>query len=186
MPNHIRNRVEIIAPEEQIKRVFAFIKGEEGAIDFNSIIPQPMGIDKTVSGISREVKEQGWIWQLRYGYPSWFEWRCDNWGTKWNAYEIEYKSGSSIIEFDTAWSAPHPVIERLAVLFPDVIIEHRWADEDTGCNCGICKYENGERIETYIPDDGSVEAFELAFDLRPYLADEYVLVDGEYRWHEDC
>lgn len=181
MPNHVKNRVVIFGTPAQVKRVFAFIKGEKEAIDFNSIIPQPMGIDKTVSGYSPEVKEQGWIWQLRYGYPSWFEWRCDKWGTKWNAYEVELID-DNIVEFETAWSAPFPIIERLAELFSGVTFEHKWADEDTAYNCGTHRYANGERVSEFRPESGSNEAYELAFDLRPYLKDEYELVDGEYRW----
>lgn len=184
MLNHVKNRVEVIGTPTQVKRVFAFIKGEKEVIDFNSIIPQPMGIDKTISGNTREVKEQGWIWVLRYGYPSWYEWRCDKWGTKWNAYDVELID-DNIVEFDTAWAAPFPVIERLAELFPQVTFRHKWADEDTAHNCGIASYVNGERISEYLPEGGSKEAYELAFDLRPNIEEYFELVDGEYRWKED-
>ena len=35
---------------------------------------------------------------------------------------------NACISFQTAWSAPHPVIEKTVEMFPDVQIMHRWAD----------------------------------------------------------
>lgn len=183
MPNHVKNRISVIGTEKEVERVFAFIKGERGDIDFNSIIPQPKGIEDTVSGNAPEVKENGWIWELRYGYPSWYEWNCDNWGTKWNAYEIERNDNE--IEFETAWSAPHPIVEKLASFFPEVTFEHMWADEDTGYNCGTRQYSDGDVEWANLPESYSDEAYELAFELRPYLRDEMEYVDGKWRWKED-
>lgn len=186
MPNWIKNRVVFDGTKEDVAKIFAFIAGENAAIDFNSIIPSPIGIDKTVSGRCKEVDEKQWMWLLRYGYASWYEWRCDKWGTKWNACEINTEGASDdFIEFETAWSAPHPVIERLAECFPDVKICHFWADEDTAYNCGQREYRNGMLDCEHIPEGGSAEAYELAFFLRPYLEDEYELVDGIYRYKEE-
>ena len=68
------------------------------------------------------------------------------------------------ISFQTAWSAPHPVIEKMAEMFPDVQIMHRWADEDIGGNVGEREYRNGETEYENIPYSEK-EAFELAFDI---------------------
>lgn len=75
-----------------------------------------------------------------YGVPTWYGWRNQHWGTKWNSYgygeaEVNYQEGDAL-NFLTAWSAPHPVMEKLAEMFPNVEIEHEWADEDIGHNCG--------------------------------------------------
>lgn len=186
MPNHVRNRVVFNGTKEDVAKVFAFINGENGAIDFNSIIPQPMDLDKPVSGNTQETKDKGWMWRLLYGYPSWYEWRLDKWGTKWNAYEINTEGATdNFIEFDTAWAAPHPVIKRLAECFPDVEMIHTWADENTSYNCGERRYQGGTLVCDCQVDEGSKEAYELAFDLRPYIAEYYEFVDGEYRYKED-
>jgi len=89
----------------------------------------------------------------QYGAPTWYDWCVSNWGTKWNAYgyneePIDYHDGD-MLYFQTAWSAPHPVLEKLAEMFPDVKLEHEWADEDIGQNCGRYSYQGGERIEEY-------------------------------------
>lgn len=105
-----------------------------------------------------------------YGFSTWYDWCCENWGTKWNAYSIETAEDS--IAFDTAWAAPVVVIDRLAQLFPEVEIEHRWADEDTGSNCGHTTYHNGETAADWISDHSS-EAYDV-----------YVLCWGESDWLE--
>ena len=43
-------------------------------------------------------------------------------------------------------------MEKLAEMFPNVEIEHEWADEDIGHNCGRYRYQNGVRIEEWLPE----------------------------------
>ncbi len=43
-------------------------------------------------------------------------------------------------------------MEKLAEMFPDVEIEHEWADEYIGDNCGRYRYQNGVRIEEWLPE----------------------------------
>ena len=91
----------------------------------------------------------------KYGAPTWYEWCTNNWGTKWNAYGYDEGtdySASGNLHFQTAWSAPHPVIKKLAQMYPDIIFEHEWADEDIGVNCGQKCYSNGECTEEYCPE----------------------------------
>ena len=66
-----------------------------------------------------------------------------------------------MLYFQTAWSAPHPILERLTEMFPGVEMEHEWADEDIGQNCGRYSYRDGERIEEYFPESEK-EAIEFA------------------------
>lgn len=71
--------------------------------------------------------------KVLYGATSWYDWCCDNWGTKWNAYDTEIP-GENLIVFTTAWSPPESVIAMLAERYPHDNIEHWWADEDIGRN----------------------------------------------------
>lgn len=47
-----------------------------------------------------------------YGVPTWFEWRIEHWGTKWNTW------GGALLEdgivFYTAWSCPVPALLELS------------------------------------------------------------------------
>ena len=112
-----------------------------GSLDFEKIIPMPADVDDS------------------------YNWCISNWGTKWNSYgyeSIEKPDDSDTISFLTAWSAPHPVLEKLTTMFPSVTIEHEWADEDISYNCGRRVYYDSERIEEYYPGYGSKEAYEFA------------------------
>lgn len=116
--------------------------------------------------INRDVWNLGkaaYMNEYLYGAQTWYEWSIENWGTKWNSYGY----GETIdnwdegISFETAWSAPNPVIAKLAFLYPNIRIDHAWADEDIGENCGMCTYENGELVSGFLPND-RVEGVEFA------------------------
>ncbi len=85
----------------------------------------------------------------KYGYKDWYYWCIHNHGTKWNA--VESCVEGNVLQFQTAWSPPIPVIEKLAELFPNLTIHHIWADEDMGVNCGeTFYYANDGKVDTYI------------------------------------
>lgn len=63
---------------------------------------------------------------------NWYKWNIANWGTKWNAYNvnlIKNEGDTLIVQFDTAWSTPDPVIQTLAQWFPELRIMHEYFDE---------------------------------------------------------
>ena len=116
------------------------------------------------------------------GLMDWYDWNIAMWGTKWNAYDTRRES-DSILLFETAWSAPHPVIERLHEI-ATLGFRHEWADEDTGRNVGVRQYHGGGGFtETLL--DGSRAGFELCFALDHADPSNYEL-DGEtYRYKDD-
>lgn len=118
----------------------------------------------------------------KYGSKTWLDWSRANWGTKWNAMETKLM-GDNIIYFETAWNGVEPLIKALSEKFTDVMFEYIYADEDTGYNCARGTICNGD-VEMFYPDFGSVEAYEISFEVRPYLEDDYEFVDGEYRYVE--
>lgn len=117
-----------------------------------------------------ELGKTAWNNIRQYGAPTWYDWCIANWGTKWNAYgyddTIDYHDGTPLY-FQTAWSAPHPVLEKLTEMFPEIELEHEWADEDIGQNCGRHSYRGGERIEEYFPESEK-EAIEFACRVWDY------------------
>ena len=99
---------------------------------------------------------------MRYGYKDWYDWSIENWGTKWNACDC-FDNGD-YIEFETAWSLPHPVYAKLAEITPIRVV---YADEDLGSNCGL--------VDFYKDKDGDIcfnqlmeESTELAYDTWGY------------------
>lgn len=102
-------------------------------------------------------KGKTYVWNiLEYGWPTWYEWRRDKWGTKWNAYDCVIEKDQ--ITFSTAWSSPEPVINKLAEMYSESHIEHIWADEDMGRNSGYREYFNHQWKGDY--DDTDQEAYE--------------------------
>ena len=44
----------------------------------------------------------------------WYDWRVENWGTKWDGYDGRISDDGSAFTFDTAWAPPLPIIKKLA------------------------------------------------------------------------
>ena len=136
-----------------------------------------------VSEITTELIQHGrqYVDNIKqYGCSDWYEWRINNWGTKWNSYDGGFV-GDNQIMFLTAWSRPEEIIQKLAEMHPDIHIEHLWADEDYGYNCGRAVYNGGCLTEQYIPDGGSEEADELADNVF-----SYDLLDNAEECEEEC
>ena len=110
-----------------------------------------------------------------FGCPTWYEWRTQNWGTKWNASSAEVSDDR--LFFLTAWNAPKPVMEKLSGMFPTVSIHHIWADEDIGYNCGECTYQNGAVTQEHLPT--GQEAIELGCDLWNIEPEEFLSENQE-------
>ena len=119
----------------------------------------------------------------QFGCPTWYEWCNRHWGTKWNAYD--FASDGETLTFNTAWSAPHPIIRKLSERYPDIIITHAWADEDIGHNCGRHEYAGGNVTEEFIPAVGR-EAYEFAAAVRDEDLSDFGLVlnadETDYIW----
>lgn len=137
-------------------------------------------IAKEIKSMSEEDKKlfclgnQAYENIQNYGAPTWYEWSVEHWGTKWNAYDFDYDKDKTIY-FNTAWSAPHNILQALSEKYPEVQLEHSWADEDIGYNVGERTYQGGERIYENIPLGGSKEAFDMAFSIRECSPEDYGL-----------
>lgn len=63
---------------------------------------------------------------------NWYNWNNRNWHTKWDACnpEIDINSDTNIqIRFDTAWSPPMPVFEKMVSMFPGLSFHIEWEEE---------------------------------------------------------
>lgn len=143
MPNHVTNILR--AP----KRVIDALAGENGEIDFATIVPQPPNLEQ--GGCSGKHAP---------GIICWYDWQVQNWGTKWNAYDIE-RIADNEIRFDTAWSTPTPIWSRIAKACGSEHFEANYADEDFGHNCGRFEWD-GTTLKHTAPESGSAAAMEHA------------------------
>ncbi len=124
-----------------------------------------------------ELGRQAFRNMVKYKVPTWYEWCIQHWGTKWNAYYVseDRNSAENTIAFNTAWSAPHVILKKMSEMFPDVTIEHKWADEDIGNNCGERIYKGGSMESEYIPETEK-EAIEYAAEIMEVEPSDYGLV----------
>lgn len=146
---------------------------------------------KSRPDIDREVWELGrtaFQNEQKYGAKDWYDWRINNWGSKWNSSE-SFLAEDNTIAFETAWSRVMPIVQKLAENFPDIKFEYCWADEDIGSNVGTAEFENGEVVHDEFLDTQSKEAYELAAELWGYDdLEEMGLVfnekSGTYEWQD--
>lgn len=128
----------------------------------------------------------------QYGETTWYGWCIKNWGTKWNACDSEIKE-EDVVEFETAWSAPIPIVEQLSIMYPEKVVSIMWADEDMGSNTGEIAYQNGSIaldstgnvIMNNEPDSCSNEAYEIYVELWGESSCLSKDADGNWK-HNDC
>ena len=158
MPNHCHNRVtlyssgndtdEARAQIQKIKQIF------EDENCFGQIIPEPdwQNTPLTESSVGNWLTDKrGEVGELpapvendfgiSHRFKStgkaddrWYDWRLQNWDTKWDAYDVEIidEAPDCIeIQFDTAWSPPEAICSALREQYPDLAIS--WFYDEPGC-----------------------------------------------------
>jgi hypothetical protein len=212
MPNHVINLLKISGPEDLVKRIKEEIAHEDRFIDFNMVCPIPEELKGTTSparilsqedydkqeariaageleeheksfGVTRGItKEMSDEFIRKYGHNDWYGWQVENWGTKWNAYDIFlHKDGT--IKFETAWSTPDRLIAKLSLKYPEAVFNVRFADEDFGHNVGEYAYKNGDLVHRDHPKGGSPRALMMAAEIRDEL--DYIVTRIEELEEED-
>ena len=155
MPNHCHNRVtfytatgddDSVAKIAKIKSIF-----EDEAI-FSQIIPEPDWantplMSKDTDHYSTKYGNDGElpVWTQKYGErlifqstgmtdQRWYDWRLQNWDTKWDAYDVEVTDDDPEcleITFNTAWSPPTAICNELREQYPDLSVS--WFFDEPGC-----------------------------------------------------
>lgn len=111
----------------------------------------------------------------KYGCLNWYEWCNENWGSKWNACDVESDEDSGIVSFMTAWAPPDGIAEALpgvltSIGAKDVTVEWQWAEEQ-GYYGGIF-YINADAVAE-ANFENSEEAYDLCEELLGYSARDY-------------
>jgi len=117
MPNHCYQQVTITGPRALISQIEDNLKCKEARF-CDLIAPMPFEMWS-----APEIKlPKPWDTTL----PSWYEWRNENWGTKWDVCAVEmgdirlklWNPPAAEIEFQcwTAWAPPIPIWDRLVDL----------------------------------------------------------------------
>jgi len=202
MPNHVTNEIRIIGPEARVAEFFEQAKQPDSEFSFKGFVPPPDHPDYSAGGCGHShpgkmLMLTGQVKELPQDPHKncWYMWNPQNWGTKWDAYSVEIDGNHTILDrlarahvetiegavrFDTAWSPPFPVFNKLVELFPDCRFEFRWLDEDmTGSGGGTVEGRGGELVnmvnginDPENPLTGQ-KWWELARDLKGYDKEQH-------------
>ena len=216
MPNHVQNILTITGHKNHVERMLKHLENGEDKFSFKKIIPMPEELEGTRSpanivseseykklqyqknfsadpdprfgtkgSITKKMSED---WIERFGADNWYDWTCNNWGTKWGAYDVTISEPSElgdgkievVIHFQTAWSSGALAISKLAENYRTIDFYLRYADEDCGSNTGEIWWKEGFTHDNNIPD----------YSMENYFAcwggeEDWTCVDGEWKWNED-
>ena len=115
---------------------------------------------------------------------NWYEFNTREWGTKWDAGDVQIDDFENevIFRFETAWSPPEPVFQKMTEMFPALTFDVWW-EEEQGFGA------------TYIGSGGNL-SLEKEWDI-PSSHQDYVDKDNTEgcvcyadddveEWYDDC
>ena len=152
MPNWCWNTLEVQGAEKDMKEFYNMFKSNtKETFDFEWFAPMPTIFrDIKVGGVTIDgVQHTSWIEhddgtktgitdqqkQLmidEYGADNWYDWSLENWGCKWNCsnvYVNEVNDNLFCCTFDTPWSPPYELFDKIHEMFPYLEINIEWHEE---------------------------------------------------------
>ena len=90
MPNECMNTLGIMGKKEDVEAFVKFVtypENNEIAL-FNSLMPMPEELGDTQSPVNLADKGKNKELISKYGADNWYDWKINNWGTKWGDYEL--------------------------------------------------------------------------------------------------
>tara|TARA_A100000172_G_C3029300_1_gene106045 strand:+ start:146 stop:715 length:570 start_codon:yes stop_codon:yes gene_type:complete len=150
MPNYCWNILNITGPEEDINKFLDKSKIKEddygnGGFSFSGTVPEPdyetTPVKQTYPEISAKYakteKEREKIMENKpeIRKDSWWDWRVQNWGTKWQPMDPNIEQGNPRhvqITFDSAWSPPIEWLNKVHIDYPE--LKFKLEFEEPGMN----------------------------------------------------
>ena len=113
MPNWCDNQITITGPSSVIDKIEKIVR-EDDSHENNGLLnffrPMPKELEGTTSPSSSADKPQPMI----EGFDNWYDWRCENWGTKWEVcefYGVDRQGDTISFGFSSAWAPPIPAYQ---------------------------------------------------------------------------
>ena len=168
MPNWCDNNITITGPNKIIDKIDKIVaeEGSEGNL-LQYFYPMPKELEDTKAPADNPNSLENKSRKLKFGADSWYDWRVDNWSTKWDVNEfygirrIELGIDESEISFgfDSAWAPPIGAYENFLNENSNVSIKASYYEG--GCDfMGI--WDNGDDIcyeVSTIAPKGSTDKF---------------------------
>lgn len=182
MPNYCRNTMVVKGEYETVKSFLQEIKyegekGDDGYFDIiSTLYPCPQELTDTESSTRDDAPYLAQIAAntMKYGYPTWYEWQIEKWGTKWSdcqtvierssiyytiednkvtfPYEDEHDDDYDYIRFrfDTAWSPPIKAFEYISKMYPTLTFVLRYTESGMEYK-GEATFTNGIVTDNRLP-----------------------------------
>ena len=190
MPNHVFNSLYVKGDPESVKKFFTTAKMTytQTYVDWEKPSPTAQLFTKTIDS---DFSFRAFVQPPSEDYDdyftptggliqSWYNWNIDNWGTKWDAYDVYVDLEGCHASFTTAWSPPTPVFEAIIKQFPELSFTFR--------------YEEGEGWGGELHAKDGVITYETRWDIPNSHAENEAIDrvcncvdedDPEY-WYKDC
>ena len=206
MPNWCDNQITITGPSSVIDKIEKIVNeesnnAENGLLQF--FHPMPKELLDTEAGPTAKTKaekDERKARKLEFGAENWYDWRVNNWGTKWEVCEFygvdkqpDALIGDSTISFafSSAWSPPIGAYEKFLENNPDCFIRAYYYEG--GCDfMGL--WEDGVD-DCYAPSDykstddfwkdGIGSTLDDVFNITESMAEYEAEQEEENRLNED-
>lgn len=154
MPNWCRNYVLVEGPEESLRAFAAAVEAKHGNVfSLDSVIPMPKELLEIRTGWNSTLNAKEWTegpdgpqpvdteaLKVKYGASNWYDWACNNWGTKWDTNDAVRVETSESLQyvFDTPWGPPEPIARKLAEDWP--MLHFGWSYDVEGFGPGTIEF----------------------------------------------
>ena len=165
MPNWCGNTLKVYGEGQEMTKFQKKLKIKDGCVVNNLLskfVPLPKELGEVHSGCNTIDGKQVrvWLeidgksvaipkkvldgWQKKYGATNWYDFGCNQWGTKWdvdadvNDYDAEWIE----LMFDSAWSPPMEWFENVVRDYPSLDFTLKYEEEGNGY-LGVAKGKDG-------------------------------------------
>ena len=183
MPNWCNNHISITHSDPAM--IDKIVEGQDKGI-LHTIIPCPQELmDDDLTTWSRGPEQDARdakkaLLKEKYGYESWYDWNCANWGTKWDLCEpcvTRVTPNTVEISADTAWAPPMAAYESMTAAGYEVVAHYY---EPGMCFAGVYTSEDGDECYS---DWGDAQG---AKDTLPQgLDDMFGISESQAEWEEE-
>jgi len=145
MPNWCNNTLEVSG--EDMSLFNEDVKSSDSELSFNNLIPIPENLDMEKDELKKILSEEQFKKILfdNNGKIDWYSFCCNNWGSKWDASDVDKEEMDDLIvyRFQTAWSPPEEWLTTISKRY--------------NCHFELTSYEDGNDFWFHMEiEDGEI------------------------------
>jgi hypothetical protein len=173
MPNWTDNNITFRGSPEAIQELWLIFTVNEKP--FQAIRPCPEELLNPLPALNTDEEEARLV--EKYGHSDWYNWRVANWGTKWDAADLDVspimsawgEEKSFDITCNTAWAPPTELMCYITEKWPEIVVIGSYIQEEAPCWRNLYSAQGGivdDLGRENIDDDYEDEEYD-----EPYLDD---------------